>query len=83
MTSSPIEPPFNARPVQKVAGYVDTSRQWVDSLHDVGPVLDAAGVRAVYAAAVRVVDEWDDGDSVDPDRMDVAIAKLRDALGDG
>jgi hypothetical protein len=37
----------------------------------------------VYLAAVAVVDEWDDGDSVDPDRMDVAIARLREVIERG
>jgi hypothetical protein len=50
-------------------------------LRDVGPVLYVARVQAVYAAAAAVVDEWGDGDDVDPDRMDTVIARLAEALG--
>jgi hypothetical protein len=37
---------------------------------------------ALYEAAVNAVDEWGDGDNVDPDRMDTVMAVLREALGD-
>jgi hypothetical protein len=46
-------------------------------LYDVGPVLNVAAVLELYAAARAVVDEWGDGDEIDPDRMDGRIERLR------
>lgn len=46
-------------------------------LHDVGPVLNVDAVLELYAAARAVVDEWGDGDEIDPDRMDGRIERLR------
>ncbi len=35
---------------------------------------------ALYMAAVAVVDEWGDGDNIDPDRMDNVVGRLAVAL---
>jgi hypothetical protein len=41
-----------------------------------------ARLAALHHAAANVIDEWGNGDNINPDRMDTVIAILREALAD-